>query len=259
MKSEAIEQEFKRKVCDKVRLAPEGLNRFRVFTPFRFDDGDHLAIVLREEDGRWVLSDEGHTYMHLTYDLEEKDLQRGTRAKIIGNAIAAFSIDDREGELTLAIPDKRYGDALYSFVQAILKISDITFLARERVRSTFLEDLRSLVAGTVPAERVTLDWHNPVHDPEGRYRVDYRINGMNKPLLVYALPNDDRVRDATINLLKFERWDLEFHSLGVFEDQEQINPRVLARFSDVCEKLFSSLAATRDRLARYLCDTLRRT
>lgn len=85
-----------------------------------FEDGDHLAIVLRKESGRWTLTDEGHTYMHLTYDLEEKDLLRGTRQKIIRNAPAAFSVDDRDGELVLPIDDERYGDALFSFVEALL-------------------------------------------------------------------------------------------------------------------------------------------
>ncbi|MBM3302107.1 MAG: DUF1828 domain-containing protein, partial [Deltaproteobacteria bacterium] len=116
MTAAVIEKSFREKVCAKVRIVPEGDDRFRVFTPFLFEDGDHLAIVLTRHDGAWVLSDEGHTYMHLTYDLDEKDLQRGTRQKIISNALSAFRVEDRDGEMIVRVSEDRFGDALYSFV-----------------------------------------------------------------------------------------------------------------------------------------------
>jgi hypothetical protein len=256
MSVEAIQTDFRRKIGETVRLAEDGVNRYRVFTPVLFEDGDHLAIVIRREDSRWVLSDEGHTYMHLTYDLEEKDLQRGNRQKIIANALSVFTVEDREGELRLQVPEERYGDALFSFVQALLKISDVTFLSRERVKSTFLEDFRSFMEATVPADRRVFDWFDPQHDPEGKYTVDCRLNGMPKPIMVYALPSDDRVRDATISLLQFERWNVPHRSLAIFEDQEEVHRKVLARFSDMCEKQFSSLGANKDRISGYLKEAM---
>jgi hypothetical protein len=135
MAIENIERDFKSKVCESLRLEREGIDRYRVFTPFLLEDGDHLAIVLKRQADHWMLTDEGHTFMHLTYDLDEKDLQRGNRQKIITNALSTFQVSDRDGELVLGIPDGRYGDALYSFIQALTKISDVTYLSRERVRS----------------------------------------------------------------------------------------------------------------------------
>jgi hypothetical protein len=249
---EVIEREFRDKVCQKLRLHPEGLDRYRVFTPFQFEDGDHLAILFKREGNTWTLSDEGHTYMHLSYELDERDLHKGTREKIITNALSVFAVEDREGELVLPVAGERYGDALYNFIQALLKITDVSYLSRERVRSTFLEDFRTLMQETVPEGRRAFDWHDRARDPDAKYPVDCRVNSIARPLFVFAVPSDDKARDTTISLHQFERWSLPFRSLAVFEDQEAINRRVLARLSDVGEKLFSSLATNRDRIVQYV-------
>jgi len=156
MNLERIEQDFRDKVCEKLRISTEGVDRFRVFTPFMFEDGDHLAIVLKKDlsaclpvpsgrqtgdaqagNGGWILSDEGHTYMHLTYDLDEKDLQRGTRQKIITNALSVFSVQDREGELIVPIENDSYGDAFFRFVQAILRIVEGIYFSEKKFNKRY--------------------------------------------------------------------------------------------------------------------------
>ena len=113
MLAESVTHDFQEKVSAQVRLHPEGVGRYRVFTPFRFDDGDHLAIVLKREPPGWTLSDEGHTYMRLTYDGDAADLLTGTRQQILADTLAMFQVSDRDGELALPVPEERYGDALF--------------------------------------------------------------------------------------------------------------------------------------------------
>jgi hypothetical protein len=256
MNENAVKDDFKRRVCEQIDLEPEGNDRYRVLTPFRFEDGDHLGIVLKRDASGWFLSDEAHTMMHLSYWLDEQDIDSGNRHEIVQNSLATFSVENRNGEFVIPVSGERFGDALFNFIQALTKVSDVSFLTRERVRSTFMEDFWTFFESHVPAERLAFDWTDPIRDPKGHYPVDCRINGMPRPLFVYALPGETRVKDATIYLLKFEQWNIPFQSMGVFEEQENIHPKTLARFTDVCEKTFSSLAGNTDRIETYLKRTL---
>jgi len=49
-----------------------------------------------------------------------------------------------------------------------------------------------------------------------------------------------------------------FIATAIFENQEEINRRVLACFSDVCEKQFPSLQSAKERFEPYWREILRR-
>ena len=153
MELKQIEKDLRKKVSQKITLQPEGKNRFQVFTPFRFDDGDHFVVVVKQRKRAWILSDEGHTYMHLTYSMDQRDLERGTREKIISNTLSVFGVDEKDGELTIPVENGAFGDALFDFMQALQKIADVEYISREVVRSTFLEDFNSFITTQIPEER----------------------------------------------------------------------------------------------------------
>jgi hypothetical protein len=246
-----IVKAFRKSVCDEVEITPHGIDRFLVHTPFSFEDGDHYVVLLKQSPSGSVLTDEGHTFMHVSYDLRQFD--QGTRGSIIDQVLANYHIENIEGELLLNIPGDGFGDALFTFIQAITRITDISFLTRERVRSTFSEDFIELVRNSAPAREVAIGYSHPTHDPDKRYAVDARVNGTSeRQVLLFGIMNDNQCRDATIILNRWERWGEQYTAIAVFQDQTEINRTALARFSDVAGRQFSSLETARDRLPLYL-------
>jgi hypothetical protein len=252
-----IESALKDKISREISLKEEGVNRFRIFNPYEFDDGDHFSIFLKKENGHWKFTDDAHTIMHLSYDMDVSALKKeGTRQKILTNIISNFGLDEYDGSLSIRIESDDFGSAFYNYIHALIKVTDLSYLSKEIVRSTFYEDFRALIRETVPEERLTFDFTHPDYDKEGKYVVDCRINGMPKPIFLFAVPNDSKCKDAMITMYCFNNWGVKYHSVAIFEDQEQINRRVLAQFSDIGEKQFSTLLSNKERIKEYLSERI---
>ncbi len=254
MGTEAIQRSFKESVAKSVELFPEGEDRYKVFTPFHFDDGDHFVVVLKQEPpGNWIITDEGHTYMHMSYDESLSSFNSGNRNQIIENALEKHGVKETEGKLFAPINEMTgAGNVLYDFIQCLIQITDVSYLSRERVISTFKEDFKRFMEESVPGERLQFDYIEERNDPDGKYKVDCRINGMDRSLHVYAITGNEKCIYTTINILQHQSWNLSFLSLGIFEDQEQISRKALSRFTDVCDRQFSSLAINKEKIKEFL-------
>ena len=57
-------------------------------------------------------------------------------------------------------------------------------------------------------------------------------------------------------MLQFEKWEIPFRSLAIFENQQRINRKVRARFSDVCENRIESLAGNHNKVKRIISEAI---
>ena len=63
------------------------------------------------------------------------------------------------------------------------------------------------MSDNVPENRISFDLTNSGPGPEGKCVVNFRINGIAKPLFVQALSTDVVTRDATITFLSLKSGD----------------------------------------------------
>ena len=239
-----------------VTLRPSGTDEDQVLAPFRFPDGDHFVIYLRRlAEGRFEFSDGGHTFMHMSYEMDVDALFSGPRAGLLEGALGRFGIEDREGELATTTDRERLGPAFLEYVQALIQVSDLRYTTREQVRSTFLEDFRRTFEVAFQ-ERAHFDYIDPDRDPKGEYPVDCLVNGSERPAAVFAITGDTRCREATITAMQFRAWQRPLFTVGVFEAQEDVNSRVLARFSNPTDKLFAYLGGQEDDVVEYIRERL---
>lgn len=160
-------------------------------------------------------------------------------------------LENRDGELRLSVVPNDIGSGVFTFIQALSRINDLTYLRREIARATFMEDFRELMQQHIPKDRLSFDYHHPQFDRSKIYPVDAHINNREVPLFVFAIGNNERCRDVTINLHTYRKWDIPFQSVAIFQDQQSISRDVLARFSDVADKQFSSLDSGRTEIVAY--------
>ena len=232
-------QDFRKKVCGEIEIEAEGLNRYIVYTPFMFDDGDHFVTILRQDNGGWLLSDEGHTLMHLSYT--GVDFDTGTRKDVIDKAVSLFGLENHQGEFSLRVPEERFGDALFSFSQALMKISDTAYWTKERVSTTFYEDLKVLLADKLDAFGPRFEYTDPVHDGKKTYPVDCYLTGTTRPILIFGIKDEVKCLQSSIVVRQFGQWAYKTRSIGIFEDMSKISSRKLPQFTDVADKQYSSL------------------
>lgn len=240
-------------LCSDVQLVcrPDGALMLR--TGFEFPDGDRFPFhVLKMTDGSVRLSDQGHTLMHISYDHDIDVFLQGNRAQLLESIVSESSISMEGGVFYIDSPIERLPEAIFQFGQALTRVYDLVFLSRPWVKSSFYDDLSSLLINEINEEKVQIDYvPKELPNPEA-YWVDFKIETrFNHPTFLYGIPDRNKARFTAIMLSYFRRHRIEFESILVFEDQSDIPRNELAYLSEIGGRMIPSLDAF-----RYLIDDL---
>jgi hypothetical protein len=159
-------------------------------------------------------------------------------------------VEEHDGELRLTTSRDGVGRSVFSFVQALLEITDLRNLDRAIVRSTFRDDVAALLCEHFPA--IERDYVDPEHDPARNYPIPYMLNGTSRPVAVFDIGTDAAAAAAVVVARQHKTWHGGMVLVAVEDDQEGLNRKRVAWLSDAFDKQFPSLLGSEDDLIAYL-------
>ena len=136
-------------------------------TPFLDRHNDHLQIYASRNNGAIVLTDDGYTLSDLR--TSGLDLNTPKRNQVIDEIVLGLGVKRDGNQLVAEASERNLGQRLHSLVQAMLAVNDMFVMAKERVATFFLEDVKNY-----------LDQHNVRYSERvklaGRSGYDHGIN-----------------------------------------------------------------------------------
>lgn len=248
-----IEKDITEKLKTRVTVASRGLNDFRIDLPFQFADGDALKIILKKiNDHHWKLTDEGHTLMYLSYyDINTK---AGERSNIFKTILDSHLMENNQGELGLDVfAENDISNAVFTFAQGLLKVSDMTMWKKERVKNLFYEHFRSSVQEGAKGRTAEFDVICEEHDPNKLYPIDSRIlleNG--RYVHIYAAGSMEKAKSAIISMSHYERINITVPNCVVLAPDIEFGSKTMLQMEEVTDKILSSPDVTKVRLDTFL-------
>ena len=253
MDTDTIEKLAAKSISGAVTLDRRGLNDYRVNLPFTFADGDNLKVILKQEaNGKWLLTDEAHTFMYLSYhdmEIEESELKQ----RLFENILQSHNMTEQNGRLVMpdiAIED--IGAAIFTFSQALLKVGDFSMWRSEGIKNLFMENFRQILPECIGGRGYSFNYHYQKFDPDGIYPIDCLILGKRNSVHVYAVNSDSKAKDAIISMRYYDGTSLMIPSCVIFDPAANIRKKSRIQVSDAADKTISSLEGAPENLPRFL-------
>ena len=234
-----LEKSLKSSICASIRLEQRGVDRFMVHTGYTFGDGDEIHIILKKDGDGWILTDEGHTVMWLSY--EELKLT-DQRMDVLRGVLAYNSAEYRDGRIVVDCHDRLLGGCLQSMIQAVLQVADLLYLKRDIVRSTFSEDVRELIGGTYG----DCIFDKKLENGNESYVVDAYVPGT-RPILAFAVGSRENCIMAAFAILALSKEKgMAFTSLVIVDKAAKISRGDLDLITNRSDKLFMGVPSPDD-------------
>lgn len=132
--------EYTRWLREGITVAQIG-DAYEVTTPFLDRHNDHIQIYVRQENGHFVLTDDGYVLADLRQSGCTLDSSR--RQSLLKSILGGFGVAQSGDELTTVAHNGDFPQRKHSLIQAMLAVGDLFATAKSHVQSLFLEDVTS--------------------------------------------------------------------------------------------------------------------
>jgi len=212
---------------------------WQLILPIFHEDGDMVDIFVSASPSTngWVrIKDLGLTLMRLSYNFE---INTPTKERMLETLLIQNGVMEDDGEFYLdSHPDLIFQNIM-QFIGLIQKVCNMRLLQRDTIKSLFYEELEVFVFDSLAQFKpqknsVPLD-NYPVLD------VDYVLETARKPFFLYGVLNKDKAKTAAIGLLEFQKANMPFMGLIVYENMEEIPKKSATYLTKNADKQFTSL------------------
>ena len=240
-------------LCAEIRVSKKNDSLIRVEAPLYFPDGDPYQIYLEKiPTGGFRVTDKAHTMMQLSYDHDVDGFYKGKRGNLLRLIRAEFGLEEDDGEFYLTCTTDDISACIMRFGQAITKIYDLSFLTR--AANVFYEDLKSRIFAIVDEKKITPNYVYDRIKDAALYKIDYRIEGSDKPLFLFGIPGATKSKLVRITLQQLIYVGAEYNSLLVFQEMDGIPSKDRKLVKNAGGEIIASLDAPEElnrTLAKY--------
>lgn len=218
---EALQSSLCRTFCSDVSVMVRD-DKLSVSLPMSARDGDRMTAYLSPIAGGWRVSDMGTTMMRLSYENDLGRLLTGARGQLFETILKENGLFEDDGELYLDVPADALTRGLFTLGQGLTRVEDIGLWTRNRIESTFYEDLKELLREFVPSQDMDEGYIVPGLPSAESYPVDYLIRTGGRPLYLFGVNGKDKAMLTTIILQHLQQSSHSFESMVVCANIDEI-------------------------------------
>lgn len=210
-------------LCQEVSVI-EQAQSYAVSLPLAGRDGDFFTVYISPVKAGWRVSDMGATLMRLSYENDLGKLLSGARERLFNIVLMESGVHEDDGELFLEVPANALPYGLFTLGQGMTRVECLGLWTRNRVESSFYDDLELIIRATVPVpgENVIENYSVPEIANGQDYPIDFFIKTRSRPLYLFGVNNRDKARLTTIVLQHLVQCRHNFDSMVVYSNVDEI-------------------------------------